>query len=91
MNGLLNEYTLIKVLVALVFVSTLLVVVVKHYNRMAFIESEQIQQEKDALQADWSRMQIENSTLLMHGRIEKLARTQLDMVYPSKEIMVIVR
>lgn len=91
MNWFLNEHILIKVFVGLVFISTLLVVVVKHYNRMAFVESEQIQKEKDALQADWSRMQIENSTLLMHGRIEKLAREQLDMVYPDKEITVLVK
>ena len=90
MTYLGNDRFIIMVLVVLIFASAFAVVTVKNYNRMAFVESESIQRERDILEAEWSRLQAENSTLRMPGYVEKSV-AELGMIYPYEEIPIIVR
>ena len=90
MTGFYNDKSIIVFLVVWIFVFALAVVTVKNHNRMAFVESESLQDERDILQSEWSRLQAENSTLRMPGYVEKSV-AELEMIYPYKEIQIIVR
>lgn len=42
------------------------------------------------LDVEWGRLQLEQSTLIMHGRIERIAKEHLKMVVPAaNEIQII--
>ncbi len=90
MTGLHTDRLIIVSLVIGIFIFALAVVTVKNLNRMAFVESESLQRERDILESEWSLLQTENSTLRMPGYVEKSV-AELEMIYPYKEIPIIVR
>ena len=90
MTWLHKDRLIIVFLVMGIFVAALAVVTVKNHNRMAFVESEALQRERDILESEWSRLQAENSTLRMPGYVEKSV-AKLEMIYPYKEIPIIVQ
>jgi len=74
-----------------VFGSALGVVYAQHQARTLFVTWEGLQQERDALNVEWGRLQLEQSTWATHGRIETLAREKLGMRTPSPTAVVIVK
>lgn len=78
-------------LAALVFATALAVVFSTHTSRKLFVEMEALLQVRDDLNAEWGRLQLEQSTWATHGRIERAASDKLDMVIPSPGAVVIVR
>jgi cell division protein FtsL len=78
-------------LAALVFATALAVVFSTHTSRKLFVEMEELLQVRDDLNAEWGRLQLEQSTWATHGRIEQAASDKLDMVIPSPGAVVIVR
>ncbi len=77
-------------LALLVLASAIGVVVTKHQSRKLFVELEALNQERDELNIDWGRLQLEQSTWSTHGRIEQVARERLDMHLPTQAETVIV-
>lgn len=78
------------VLAVLVTVSGVWLAYAKHEARRLFVELEELNRERDRLQIDWGRLQLEQSTRAAHSRIETLAREQLDLAVPrDSEIIVI--
>ena len=75
-------------LIALVIVSSLAVVRVKHENRAAVTELSQLGAEQERLKMEWAQLQLEEATLSHHARIEKVAREQLGMVEPREYAVV---
>lgn len=78
-------------LVAVLMVSAMAVVNAKHQNRMLYVELRNLQQQRDALNVDWGRLQLEQSTLATHSRIERFARKRLDMQSINYNEVVIVK
>ncbi len=78
-------------LAALVFATALAVVFSTHTSRKLFVEMEELLSVRDNLNAEWGRLQLEQSTWATHGRIEQAASDKLDMVIPSPGSVVIVR
>jgi cell division protein FtsL len=72
------------------FTSSLLVVYEKHQNRQLFTQLQSLQHETEFLQEEWSRLLLEQGTWASDARIEKLARTQLQMVLPEANKVVIL-
>lgn len=70
---------LVVLLIASV-VSALAVVRSRHGNRIEFVELQQLQSRRDALEVEWGQLQLEQSAWATHGRIEQLARRELNMV-----------
>ncbi len=66
------------------------VVYTKHQSRKLFAELQQLQTERDRMDVEWGRLQIEQSTLATHTRIEALAREKLSMATPAPKSVVIV-
>lgn len=81
----------IGVLLALVIMSALGVVYVKHQNRMLFVELRELQKQRDAMDVDWGRLQLEQSTWATHARIEEVARRKLAMRSVEYNEVVIVK
>ncbi len=78
-------------LAALVFISALAVVFSSHSSRKLFVEMEELLKLRNELNAEWGRLQLEQSTWATHGRIERTANEKLDMVIPPPGAVVIVR
>lgn len=82
---------LIIVLTALVLASSLGVVYAKHQSRKLFVELDTLKKERDEMNVEWGRLQLEQSTLATHSRIEQTAKKRLNMVTPEYEQVLIVR
>ncbi len=66
-------------------VSALAVVYSQHRSRELFVELQQLERERAALDTEWGRLELEQSTWATQGRIERLAREQLNMRLPDFE------
>jgi len=82
---------LMLVLAAMLLASAMGVVFSTHESRKLFVELQGLQKTRDELNAEWGRLQLEQSTWATHGRIEQIASNKLDMVNPSAGTVVIVR
>lgn len=82
---------LVIVLAVVVLASSLGVVYTKHQSRKLFVELDVLKKERDEMNVEWGRLQLEQSTLATHGRIERTAKKRLNMVTPEYEQVLIVR
>ncbi|MCH7821175.1 MAG: cell division protein FtsL [Proteobacteria bacterium] len=72
--------------------SAMAVIYTKHESRNLFIELEELTQERDELNIEWSQLQIEQSTWAAHARIEQVATDDLSLVRPqTTEIYIVER
>lgn len=76
---------------ATVMVSAIAAVYAKHENRKLFTELQALTDERDRLEVDWSRLQVEQSTWSTHARVEQLARGQMRMRSPGADEIRLVR
>jgi len=67
------------------------VVYVKHRSRMLSIELDQLEVNRDQLNIEWSRLQLEQSTWNNHGRVEQVANSQMGMVLPEASDVKLVQ
>lgn len=74
-----------------VLVSAMMVIYAKHENRKYFVELQALQKQRDEMEIDWGRLQLEQGAWATHGRIEQLARKQLDMIIPPTQSVVVVQ
>lgn len=78
------------VLALLLIIGALSVVTSQHKTRSMFVA---LQYEHDVarqLEVEWGQLQLEQSTLAMHGRIERIASTKLNMKVPTASRVQIV-
>lgn len=73
----------LALLVTAVLASAVGAVYAKHQNRRLFMELQALTEERDGLEVDWSRLQIEQSTWSTHARVEQLARGEMHMRSPG--------
>lgn len=66
-------------------VSALAVVYSQHRSRELFVELQQMERERAALDTEWGRLELEQSTWATQGRIERIARERLNMRLPDFE------
>jgi cell division protein FtsL len=67
------------------------VVYVKHEARTLFVELEKLSAERDRLNIEWGRLQLEQSAWSAHGFVEQVANRQLKMTLPSATEVKIVQ
>jgi cell division protein FtsL len=80
----------VAMLAVVVLASGFAAVYARHQSRKLFIELQALTAERDRLEMDWGRLQIEQSTQASHARVEQLAREQLQMRLPDpREIRVV--
>lgn len=78
-------------LYALVIGMALLVVANRHHARQLFAELQKLEQERDELIAEWSRLKLEQSTLLNQVHVETRAKQDLKMQKPSADNIRVIR
>ncbi len=73
----------VYLLLAMVLLSALVVVQMRHETRQRFVVLQQLQAQRDALNVEWSQLLLEEGAWSQHRRVEQLARTQLGMNVPD--------
>ena len=81
----------VTVLWAAVLGSAAGVVYLKHEARTLFVELEKLSSERDRLNIEWGRLQLEQSAWSAHGFVEQVANRQLHMTLPSATEVKIVQ
>lgn len=67
------------------------VVYMKHQARASFAELERLLSERDQLNIEWGRLQLEQSAWSSHGFVEQVANRQLKMTLPNAADVKIVQ
>lgn len=70
-------------LFVIVIICGLGIVTARYEARKLFIEQEKEQKLTEQLETEWSQLQLEQSTLAMPARVEKIARKELNMITPG--------
>lgn len=86
----LVNFTLAAV-ASLLFISAIAQVYIVHLNRTSFTQLQQLQAQRDEMNIEWGRFQIEQAAWSTHSRIEQVASQQLKMKMPTPSTVVIVR
>lgn len=74
---------ILMMLLAAVVVSGLAVVHERHTHRQLFVELSELEQQRDELNIEFGRLQLEQATWADPNRIEQIARGPLGMKYPE--------
>lgn len=82
---------LLPVLWLAVLVSSVQVIYARHKARDLFVQLEKLNSERDALDMDWGRLQLEQSYWSSHALVEGVANTKLKMSIPQTRDVRIVR
>jgi cell division protein FtsL len=67
------------------------VVYSKYATRKQFVALQVLRAERDAIEVEWGRLQLEQSTWATHARVEKIARKRLNMHIPAADEVVVVK
>lgn len=78
------------ILIVLAVLSALSVVHLQYQMRKLVTLQEREQVHTHALEAEWSQLQLENSTWAAPVRVEKIARERLGMLTPSRDALVAI-
>ena len=82
---------LLVLLGLVVLASAIGVVFSTHESRKQFVALQALQKERDEMNIQWGRLQLEQSTWATHARIEQVASDKLEMIIPPAGAVVIVR
>jgi cell division protein FtsL len=74
-----------------VLISAVQVIYSRHKARDMFVHLEKLNAERDALEIDWGRLQIEQSYWSSHAFVERVANSKLQMNLPQTHDVRIVR
>jgi cell division protein FtsL len=67
------------------------VVYARHEHRQLFVAFKRLERERDELNIDFGRLQLEQATWAESNRIDQVARNRLGMVFPQADETVVVR
>ncbi|MDR2881957.1 MAG: cell division protein FtsL [Azoarcus sp.] len=73
----------VTLLIVLATASAVGVVSAQHKARRLHSASENEKNYSQSLEVEWGRLQLEQSTLVAHRRVESIARERLGMVFPN--------
>jgi cell division protein FtsL len=79
------------VLLLAVVASAIGVVYQRYRHRQLFVELTRLERERDELNIEFGRLQLEQATWAQANRIDQVARQRLGMKFPEAEDIVVVR
>lgn len=79
------------ILILATVLSAIGVVYSRHEHRLAFARFSALERQRDVLNIEFDRLQIEIATLADTGRIEQQAASRLGMRFPEADEVVVVR
>ena len=71
--------------------SAISVVYIKHYNRKLFVEVQQLENQRDDMEVEWGKLQLEQNTWATHSIIEARAKKELKMYIPKAEDVIYIK
>jgi len=75
-----------------VFFSAIKVVIARHDTRRLFVEIQKLEKDRDNLNEEWGRLQLEQSTWATDARIESVSKTELHLIEPkTRSVMLILK
>jgi cell division protein FtsL len=86
---ILRAFALLVLLATLV--TAIGVVYARQQSRLAFVELTRLGNERDDLNFEFGRLQLEQATWAENNRVEQIARGKLGMVSPSAAGTVVVK
>lgn len=86
----LRDFALLLLIVATIG-SALAVVQAKHQHRQSFVELSRLERERDELNIEFGRLQIEQATWAETSRVEQVAREHLGMRAPQADELRVIR
>jgi cell division protein FtsL len=86
-----GQVAIVGTLLLAVTASGIGVVYAKFLSRKLFVELQGLRAERDLVDAEWSRLQLELGTWASHVRIEQIAREKLGMRVPRADEIVVLR
>jgi len=81
----------LPVLWILVLASAMQVIYARHEARDLFVHLERLNAERDSLEMEWGRLQLEQSYWSSHAFVERVANAKLSMSLPQTRDVRIVR
>ncbi len=81
----------IAVLLAANVLTAIGVVHARHQHRQLFVELTRLEHERDELNIEFGRLQLEQATWAESNRIDQVARERLGMKFPEAAEIVVVR
>jgi len=79
-----KKYSIVAAMLAMaVVVSAIVSVYARHESRKQFAMLQELTAERDELDDEWGKLQIEQSSQARHDRVETLARKKIGMRIPS--------
>jgi cell division protein FtsL len=85
------RYFLVFLLVLAVLGSGVGVVYARQEHRQAYVQLTRLQKQRDELNIEFSRLQLEQATWAETNRIEQVATERLGMVFPAAAELVVVK
>ncbi|MFK5969051.1 MAG: cell division protein FtsL [Candidatus Marithrix sp.] len=82
---------IISLLTVLVFISAIQLILVRHKNRLLFVELQTLQHQQDKLNIELGQLQLEQGTLTNPDRIETIAKKRLNMIIPVTEDIIFLK
>lgn len=79
------------VLLAANVIAAIGVVHLRHQHRQLYVELTRLVEERDEINIDFGRLQIEQATWAEANRIDQVARTRLGMKFPEAGEVVVVQ
>lgn len=79
------------VLTLAILASAIAVVYTKHAGRTEFVALQKLEKQRDALNENWGRLLLEQSTWSGPGRIEQQAQSRLTMIVPTADMIVVIK
>ena len=68
-----GQLLLAVTLTLLVLISAIAVIEAKHESRKRFVELQTLEKERDRMNVEWGRLQLEQGTWATHSRVEEIA------------------
>jgi len=85
------QLSLLLVLFVAVVFTAIKTVSQRHEARSQFVKLQKLEKERDKLAAQWSRLKLEQSTMLNQVRVERLASRDLNMQMPKPSEKKMIR
>jgi cell division protein FtsL len=81
----------LSILLLATLVTAIGVVYARQQSRIAFVELTRLGNERDDLNFEFGRLQLEQSTWAENNRVEQIARGKLGMISPSTSETIVVK
>lgn len=82
---------LLVLLILTTLASATAVVYARQAHRQMFIQLNALQRERDDLNIEFGKLQLEQATWAENNRVEQIATGKFGMIYPASKDVVVVR